>query len=457
MRNVAGCERADYTGNSHLLMNTGLNLSRDRITERLRSLPTGWFTVYTALSAFFLYTCVYAFRKTFPAATFEGMAYAGVSYKVWLITFQAVGYALAKFIGIKVISELHPRRRSVGILLMVGIAGLSWLCFALVPPPYNIIFLFTNGLPLGLVWGMIFTYLEGRRTTEVLGAALSVSFIFSSGICRSIGAWLMNAWDVSAMWMPFVACCLFGGPLLFFLFLLDQIPPPSKEDELLRTKREPMGPVRRREFIRTFLPGIVLFVVVYLLLTTFRDFRENFSSDVWRTLHYEDVPSIYAQTEVPVSLLVLVVTGSFFLIKNNKLAFMLNHLMIVIGLILTGLATFLFQRGIITPVHWMTLIGLGLYLGYVPFNSMFFDRLLATFRYIGTVGFIMYVADSAGYVGSIGVLFFKEFFFSQISWVDAFVTAGYTLCAAGSVLTAASMYYFHRKEKRLKKETPVSD
>jgi len=120
--------------------------------------------------AFCLYTCVYAFRKTFSVATFDGLAYAGISYKVWLVMFQVVGYALSKFAGIKLISELKATSRAIGIVLMVLIAGISWLFFAIVPPPFNIVFLFTNGFPLGLVWGMIFGYMEGRRYTEVLGA-----------------------------------------------------------------------------------------------------------------------------------------------------------------------------------------------------------------------------------------------------------------------------------------------
>ncbi|MEO5978398.1 MAG: DUF5690 family protein, partial [Chryseolinea sp.] len=77
--------------------------------------------------AFSLYTCVYAFRKTFAVATFEGLAFAGISYKVWLVTSQVVGYAASKFVGIKVISELKPSLRSIGILMMVAVAGLSWL------------------------------------------------------------------------------------------------------------------------------------------------------------------------------------------------------------------------------------------------------------------------------------------------------------------------------------------
>jgi hypothetical protein len=95
----------------------------------------------------------------------------------------------------------------------------------------------------------------------------------------------------------------------------------------------------------------------------------------------------------------------------------------------------------------MIVIGLGLYMGYVPFNSMFFYRMIATFRYVGTVGFIMYVADSFGYLGSISVLFFKEFAYADMSWIDVFVNGGYIISFSGTALVFASMYYFHWKYK----------
>ena len=154
-------------------------LTRESPVSRWLKQSNGfWFVLYATAMAFGLYTCVYAFRKTFSVATFEGVYFAGISYKVWLVTFQVVGYALSKFVGIKVISELKSTSRFRSILLMVGIAGISWLLFAIVPRPYNIVFLFTNGFPLGLIWGMIFGYLEGRRYTEVLGAGLSVVLFF---------------------------------------------------------------------------------------------------------------------------------------------------------------------------------------------------------------------------------------------------------------------------------------
>jgi Family of unknown function (DUF5690) len=406
-----------------------------------------WFTIYASLAAFCLYTCVYAFRKTFAAATFEGLLFAGISYKVWLVTFQVIGYALSKFIGIKVISELKAHSRAFGILLMAGIAGVAWLLFALVPAPYNIVFLFLNGLPLGMVWGMVFGYLEGRRMTEVLGASLAVSFIFSAGLCRSVGAYIMRDWGTSEYWMPFVTSALFTLPLLLFLYLLDQLPPPSELDEKLRTKRAPMNAQERKDFTTTFLPGIILFVLAYVLLTAFRDFRDNFSAEIWKSLNMGNDPSIYTSTEVPVSIIVLVCMGSLMLIKNNQLALMVNHVIIALGMVLIGVANYLFQLQMIEPKTWMVLIGLGLYLGYIPFNSIFFDRLIAAFQYTGTVGFIMYVADSFGYLGSVSVLFFKEFGYANLSWLNFFISGGYIVSATGTLLITGSMIYFHYKHK----------
>ena len=41
--------------------------------------------------------------------------------------------------------------------------------------PWNVAALFLNGLPLGLIWGLVFGFMEGRRTSEVLGAILCAS------------------------------------------------------------------------------------------------------------------------------------------------------------------------------------------------------------------------------------------------------------------------------------------
>ncbi len=418
-----------------------------RITRWLAESPPIWLTVYASISAFGLYTCIYAFRKTFSVATFEDIVFLNISYKVWLVTFQVGGYALSKFIGIKVISELRSPSRAGGILLMVSIAAVSWFLFGLIPSPYNIVCLFFSGLPLGLVWGMVFSYLEGRRMTEVLGISLSVSFIFSAGLCRTVGSLVMENFGSSEYWMPFVTSCLFLVPLLLFLFLLDKLPPPGTEDEKFRTKRIPMHGEQRYHFLMTFFPGIILFIIAYMLLTTFRDFRDNFSAEIWAAVSDTHNSSIYTTTEVVVSLLVLTCMGGLILIRNNHQALTMNHVIIIAGFMLIGLANFLFENTRINASTWMILIGTGLYMGYIPFNSIFFDRLLATFKYTGTVGFIMYLADAFGYLGSISVLYVKEFVGIQVGWLTFFIQSGYFISTSGSLLMLASMIYFYQKKK----------
>jgi hypothetical protein len=257
----------------------------------------------------------------------------------------------------------------------------------------------------------------------------------------------MINWGTNEMWMPFVTSVMFFIPLLIFLWLIDRLPPPSNEDERLRTKREPMDRVQRKKFILTFLPGLVLLIIAYTLLTAFRDFRDNFAAEIWMSLGYGNNPEIFTATEIPISLGILALMGSIMFIQNNMQALVINHFIIISGLALIGLSTILFERQIIDPPLWMTLTGLGLYLGYVPFNSIFFDRLIASFRYVGTVGFIMYVADSFGYLGSVGVLLYKEFGHKSLSWLEFFTASGYLISISGSILILLSTFYFINKQK----------
>ncbi len=406
------------------------------------------FTLYASVVSFCLYTCIFALRKTFGVATYDGLAYWGVDFKILMVTFQVIGYLISKFVGIKVVSEMKSTYRTQSILLMVSVASVSWFFFAITPAPYNLIFLFFNGLPLGIVWSLVFGYLEGRRNTEVLGASLSVSFIFSAGFAKTIGGLVMRDWGISEFWMPFASAALFFGPLLVFLWLIDKLPPPTAEDEALRTKRQPMMGKERMAFVRTFGPGLLLLIGSYAMLTAYRDFRDNFSKEIWVSLGYGDKPEIFTQTEVPVSITVLVAIAVLMVIKNNRKALLINHLMVIFGMVLTGLSTLAFEQQLISPPVWMTLVGMGLYFGYIQFNSIFFDRLLAAFQYAGTVAFLINLADSFGYVGSVGVLFYKNFGQTSLSWLDFFISAGYILSIAGSVLMIGSLFYFKSKLAR---------
>lgn len=403
--------------------------------------------LYAAIVAFLTYTMIFGFRKSFTVCTFDGMAYWGLGYKTLLVLSQMMGYLMAKFYGIKFISELKRLGRDKIVLVLVGIAWLAWLLFALVPAPYNIVFLFINGFPLGMLWGVIFSYIEGRKTTDFIGAALAVSFIFSSGFVKSVGGWLIMQFNMSEFWVPFATGLVFALPLLLFIYLMERIPPPTQEDIDLRMNRTAMNADDRKKFIQHFLPGIIAAVFIYAFATIFRDIRDNFSADMWKEMGYLNQPAIFSKTETPITLIILVLIGSMVLIKNSFKAFMLAHVFIGLGFVVAGLSTWLFSQGLIAPIWWMTMVGLGLYMVYIPFNSVFFERMIAAFRFTGNAGFLIYVADSFGYLGSVSVLLSKEIFKVQLNWVHFFSNSVMLLSVAGVLITGYSMYYFYHKQK----------
>ena len=191
---------------------------------------------------------MYAFRKPFTAATYEDTVWMGIGFKTILVAAQVGGYTLSKFIGIKVVSEMPPKYRAISILGLIGVAEIALLMFALTPVPWNFIWLFVNGLPLGMVFGLVLGFLEGRRVTESLSAGLCASFIVSSGFVKSVGRTLMQDYGVDTYWMPFASGLIFVVPLCVFVWMLSQIPPPSKKDEHQRSKRAPMNGLDRRSF-----------------------------------------------------------------------------------------------------------------------------------------------------------------------------------------------------------------
>jgi hypothetical protein len=415
------------------------------IQQRLQKAGNVTFSLYAALVAFGTYSCMYAFRKPFTAAIFDGTTFLGIDYKIWLVITQTIGYACSKFYGIRFIAEMKGQSRAKSIIILIAASWISLLLFAVVPAPYNIPFMFLNGFPLGMIWGLVFSYLEGRRSTEFMGAVLSISFIFSSGFVKSVGKSAILNWGVSETWMPFVTGLVFIVPILIFILLLEQIPPPSAEDERQRTRRAPMNKEERRRFLKMFLPGLFLLVTSYVLLTVLRDMRDNFAADIWKDLGFGGAAAIFTQTEIPVSVAIIVIMSLLVFVKNNYKAFMLNHTIVVLGFGVAAGSTLLFKAHYMGPVTWMTLSGLGLYMGYIPFNCIFFDRLIAVFKYVSNVGFVIYVADSFGYLGSVIVMLVKNFCSISLSWSQFFIDAILGGSVIGIVLMVVSSWYFRNK------------
>lgn len=403
------------------------------------------FIIQAALSTFGVYFCMYAFRKPFTVATFEGLQYWGIDFKILLIIAQVLGYTLSKFAGIKVISEMKSSKRTLYLITCILIAELALLGFALVPPPFNIIFLFLNGLPLGMIWGIVFSYIEGRKSTEILGVILCSSFIISSGVVKSIGKLLLDNLAISEFWMPFVTGATFIIPLAIFTYFLNKIPPPSKQDISLKNKRIALNQSERKALFKQFSIPLTLIVIFYTFLTAVRDFRDNFAREIWDAIGFQNSASIYSLSEIPIAIFVLLILLFIGNIPNNKKAFNYYHLILLVGSLAVLLSTIAFQCKQINAISWMIISGFGMYVCYVPFNGLYFDRMISSFKINGNVGFLIYISDAFGYLGSVAILLYKNFGHKSLPWLQFFTYILYFVSIAGISSTIISFLFFENK------------
>ncbi|MCC7390318.1 MAG: hypothetical protein IT431_16300 [Phycisphaerales bacterium] len=443
--------------------------------------PVWLLTIFAMATAFSTYFCMYAFRKPFSAGKFEGLSFlgSGVELKTALVIGQLLGYTLSKYLGIKLVSEMTRAKRAVALVVLISVAEGSLLLFAVVPDNLKVAAIFVNGLPLGMVWGLVVWYLEGRRTSELLLAGLSCSFILASGVVKGVGKALMGGQaslpvfaidygrtgpggesvpfqvrvpnmfhgfgEISEAWMPFATGAVFLVPFLVSVWLINHMPEPNTADIAARAEREPMDGKHRMGFVRAFLPGLVMLFVVYFFLTAYRDFRDNYAVEILEGLGYADDDTIFARMEVWVAFGVMAVQGGLNLIKNNRWGLLGAFGVMGAGCLLMLGSTLAHDAGMISGLAWMVCNGFGAYLAYVPFGSVLFDRMIASTRVVGTAVFAIYVADALGYTGAIGVQLYRDFFASGETRLAFFHGLTYAMAGLGAILFAASAVYFARR------------
>ena len=412
-----------------------------RLKKKLES-SSVFLSIYASFFIFLGYTIMYAYRKPFAAGLYEGDMIWGVDAKILFILSQIFGYAISKFVGIRFLPTIRNKHRKYYVIGSLFVAWISLLGFALLPQEFKLLSLFINGLPLGMIWGLIFSYLEGRRISEILNVGLSICFIISSGIVKSLGVYLMDLFTISEYWMPFVVGAVCFPLLIISVCFLDLIPAPSAKDIACRTHRVPMNRKEQNSFMKKFFFGILMLILFYGCLTVFREMRDAFVSNYWEEVGTFNT-SIFTQTEFPIAVILTILMGFVVIIKNNHLALNVLYLLGALGAILMILSTCLYMNGVLSPFMWMVVVGTGLFMGYIPF-SFIIERLISSLRIASTAVFVLYMGDTVGYFGSAGVFLYKNFSQTEISWNNMFI---YTSLLMGlfSLITIIVTYFYFKK------------
>ncbi len=400
---------------------------------------------------------MHAFRKPFAAGTYDGLSLFGgsIDLKTAFVISQILGYGLSKYLRVKFCPEVSRARRALLLFGLVMLAQAAMIAFSVLPNDWKVVATFFNGMPLGMIWGLVVWFLECRRTSEFLLAGLSCSFIIASGVIKGIsvammegqplfGPWLpLTLPPVPEFWMPAAVWALFTPPFALVVWMLDQLPDPNAEDVRLRSERRTMSVGERIAFVKQYLQGLLALVVAYAMLTAFRDFRDNYTVDVLKEMQVDadQIAGAITGMEAKIAFGVLAVMAAIYFIRNNNRALLVILAVTGGGLLLMGAATFLSQRGVIDAYRWLMLLGLGAYLAYVPYNTVLFDRFMASTRAVGTAVFAIYVADALGYTGSVAVLLFSDLAVGDLSRLRFLEGFSYVVSIGGAGLIGYSAIY----------------
>jgi hypothetical protein len=252
--------------------------------------------------------------------------------------------------------------------------------------------------------------------------------------------------------MPAIVGVIFLPFFLLFVWMLSVIPAPTEKDIQARSKRLPMDNNDKKKVWRQYRWGLVGIIIVYALLTMLRDFRDNFSVEVWNELDKGWRPDVFAKTESISGAIVLIAIGCLSAVKKSATAFWCTFGLIFTGLSLSGLSTLFFHLQWLSPFWWMLLLGMGLFLAYIPIQIAIFERLIALFRIKANAGFFVYTCDSIGYMGSVGLLLYKECFDHNHSWTRMLMNFSYLQTVVAIVVLTLTALFFYRKEQ-WRKET----
>jgi hypothetical protein len=237
---------------------------------------------------------------------------------------------------------------------------------------------------------------------------------------------------------------VFLFPLFLFVAMLKCIPEPSEEDRVSRSERVPMTRADRWSFFQRYAIGLIAITTVYFLVTLMRAIRDDLAPELWRGLGAAASPTDFATTDLVVALTVLAICGLSIWIGDNRIALLASLGICLIGFLLL-FATLVAQRtSPMAPQRYMILVGLGLYLPYVAIHTTVFERLIAATRDRGNIGFMMYLVDSIGYLGTVALLLGKPFLPDGGEVLPFFQRIGGWIAWLSIATLIVAIFYFQR-------------
>ena len=137
--------------------------------------------------------------------------------------------------------------------------------------------------------------------------------------------------------------------------------------------------------------------------------------------------------------------------RNNLHALRVTFIIMTMAFVVSIGSTLVQSQGGISPLLYMVLCGIGLYIPYVAFHTTVFERIVAASNLRGNLVFLMYLADSIGYLGYVVVLSAKR----STDKLSLFQNMLYSLAGFSILCLILATVYFQRKLSRNTPRLPI--
>jgi hypothetical protein len=194
---------------------------------------------------------------------------------------------------------------------------------------------------------------------------------------------------------------------------------------------------------------VLLIITAYTLVTLLRTVRADFSRELWQALGSSGAAMVFTRSEVWVTLAVIIPMGLMARIRDNRRAFYAGLAVSCLGLAMVAIACWVWRQGGVDAFGFMVAMGIGLYLPYIAVHATLFERFIALTRDRANLGFLMYLADTAGYLAVCVVMLIRGRLMTADGVLPLFLDAGLTIAVLGIGALVLAGGWMHRGHKQV--------
>lgn len=403
-------------------------------------------TIYASIMAAFAYMMTYLISSAMYAGEFNTRSIFGKTKDAIAIS-QNIGSIMGNISGYYVLRKVNDENRKKYFMMTYITATIPMLLYILDNPIIQILSSLISANFIVWIWGYIIFYIEGRYTTDIIILMIYAAIIIGGGVAKSIATFILLH-GMNENWMVFI--CSVGGMVgcLIFGYLLSKLPKPTNDEIISRSERHFSTSEEQIKFIKKYKYGLAALSISYGFTVGYRKFRDYYALEMWTELLGANFdPSTYSITEISISITVTIAYCCIVCIKNNITAFYALLFIMMMGGMLIGIPTLVFDLSTMkyNTYAWTIIVGTGLYLAYIPPGVMLYDKLMSATNTNISIVSVVYISEAISQIMTLISILLKSYMFDGVGYVSYFIKLSYitSIAIVVSMLTALRVFKIH--------------